>query len=328
MKPRCICAGILCADIACWPIHHLPVAGELVETEKIELCLGGCAANVALDLSRLEVPVYLSGCVGDDVFSDFVVKAVSAPGVDCSFLQKVKDNCPGTVMHVNVQGQDRRFICATGANDLYTLDEALENLITSSDFPKGEPKVFYLGGFLMLKNLENERTPKLLKKAQEHGWKTILDVVLYGNRSYKDAVLPLLPFVDVFMPNNHEGEKISGLPDSLDQAKFFADCGAKTSVITQGELGTLYYGEKEKFHAEIFPVDFVGGAGSGDAFAAGFITAMLENRSSEECVVYGSALGASCVRGISTTGSVFTKSELADFLVANRCVIKVVGSGK
>jgi len=327
MKPRCICAGILCADIACWPIHHLPVAGELVETDNIELCLGGCAANVALDLSRLEVPVYLSGCVGDDVFGDFIIKAVSAPGVDCSFLQRVANNCSSTVMHVNVQGQDRRFICATGANDLYTFDESLENLITSSDFPKGEPKVFYLGGFLMLKSLENGQTPRLLKKAQDHGWKTILDVVLYGNRSYKDAVLPLLPFVDVFMPNNHEGEKISGLSDSLKQAKFFAGCGAKTSVITQGELGTLYYGETEKFHAEIFPVDFVGGAGSGDAFAAGFITAMLENRSPEECVVYGSALGASCVRGISTTGSVFIKSELADFLVANRCEIKQLKSG-
>jgi len=161
----------------------------------------------------------------------------------------------------------------------------------------------------------------LLEKAQQLGWKTILDVVLYGNRSYKDAVLPLLPFVDVFMPNNHEGEKISGLSDSLEQAKFFAKCGAKTSVITQGELGTLYYGEKEKFRATIFPVDFVGGAGSGDAFAAGFITAMLENRSPEECVVYGNALGASCVRGISTTGSVFTKKELAEFLAANRCEI-------
>jgi len=322
MKPRCICAGILCADIACWPIHHLPIEGELIETEKIELCLGGCASNVALDLSRVGVPVYLSGCVGDDFFSDFILKAVSAPGVDCSFMQRVTKNCPGTVMHVNVQGQDRRFICATGANDLYTIDDSLETLITSTDFPKGEPKVFYLGGFLMLKSLENDRTPNLLKKAQEHGWKTILDVVLYGNRRYKDAVLPLLPFVDVFMPNNHEGEKISGMSDALEQAKFFAGRGVKTSVITQGELGTLYYGEKEKFHAGIFPVDFVGGAGSGDAFAAGFITAMLENRTAEECVVYGSALGASCVRGVSTTGSVFTQSELAGFLAANRCEIK------
>ena len=324
MKSNCICAGILCADIVCWPIHHLPVAGELVETKNIGLCLGGCASNVALDLSRQEVPVYLSGCIGDDVFSEFVVKAVSAPGVDCSFLQRITNSCPGTVMHVNVQGQDRRFICATGSNDHYTIDEKLESLITSSEYTKDESKVFYLGGFLMLKSLENERTPQLLKKAQEYGWKTILDVVLYGSRPYMDAVKPLLPYTDVFMPNNDEGAKISGLADSLEQAKYFTGFGAKSAVITQGELGTLYYSETEKFHADIYQMEFVGGAGSGDAFAAGFITAMLENRSSRECVTYGSALGASSVRAVNTTDSVFTRKELIDFLAANPCVIKDV----
>ncbi len=324
MKSRCICAGILFADVACWPIDHLPIEGELVQTEKIELCLGGCASNVALDLSRLEVPVTLSGCVGDDALSDFIVKAVGAPGVDCSFLRRIPNSCPGTAMHVNVQGQDRRFICTTGANDHYTIDERLEALIADPDISQDEPKVIYLGGFLMLKSLENERTPLFLKKAQEHGWKTILDVVLFWDRNYLDAVRPLLPYTDVFMPNDFEGKAITGLADPLDQAKFFADCGAKSSVITQGELGTLYYGPEEKFHADIFKVDFVGGAGSGDAFGAGFITAMLEGRTAEECVIYGSALGASCVRGISTTEAVFTRNELNEFLAANQCRIKSI----
>ncbi|MGL6193335.1 MAG: carbohydrate kinase family protein, partial [Thermoguttaceae bacterium] len=106
MKPRCICSGILFADIACSPIDHLPAAGELVQTDKIGIYLGGCASNVALDLSRLEVPVILSGCVGDDSLSDFILNAVSVPGVDISRVRRIANSWPGTTMCVNVQGQD------------------------------------------------------------------------------------------------------------------------------------------------------------------------------------------------------------------------------
>lgn len=324
MTPRCLCSGILFSDIACWPIDHVPAEGELVQTEKIELCLGGCASNVALDLARLDVPVHLAGCVGDDGLSDFIVKAVEHPLVDRTYLRRASNSCPGTAMHINVQGQDRRFICTTGANDLYTFDDALEKLVFGGTTDNKETKILYLGGFLMLASLENEKTPEFLKRARDHGWTTIVDVVLYGTRNYWDAVRPLLPFVDIFMPNNIEGESLSQLKDALDQAKFFTDAGAKTSVITQGELGTLYYSESDKFWTDIFKLDFVSGSGAGDAFAAGFIAAMLENRSPQECVLWGSALGASCVRGVSTTESIFSREELDRFLSENQLEVRAL----
>ena len=317
MKPRCICSGILFADIACWPIDHLPIAGELVQTDRIELNLGGCASNVALDLSRMDVPVYLSGCVGDDAISDFVVNALSVPSIDHSMLRRIANAGPGTAMHINVHGQDRRFICTTGANDEYQIGEELERILTDPGYSKDEPKVFYIGGFLMLKSLENEQTPKILQQAQRYGWKTIFDVVLYGTRPYWDAIKPFLPYVDIFMPNDYEAEKISGKCSAIEQAKFFLDGGAKAAVITQGELGTLYYSDSLKFKSTAYNVDFVSGAGSGDAFLAGYIAALLENHGPRECVKWGSALGASSVRSISTTASVFTKPDMHKFIAAN-----------
>src|SRR5207302_172872 len=47
-----LCAGIVVADHICTPIDHLPAAGELVLAERILLTIGGCAANVAVDLAR------------------------------------------------------------------------------------------------------------------------------------------------------------------------------------------------------------------------------------------------------------------------------------
>lgn len=308
----CLCSGILFADVACFPISHVPQEGELVPTEKIELNLGGCAANVATDLARLDVNVMLSGRVGDDSFSDFIIRSLSASKIDTSRIQKSVGRCPGTALHVNVREQDRRFICTTGANDDYVFDDELFKLI--ADPKLKEPKVFYLGGLFMLQALETERTPLFLKTARQNGWTTLLDVVLYGNRPYWDILKPLLPHADIFLPNDHESARITGEHAPVAQAKKFLDAGAGAVVITQGELGTFYFSGKEQFHTDVYPTNYVSGAGSGDAFDAGMIAALLEGHDHRDAVRWGSALGASCVREVSTTGGVFSRSELLDFL--------------
>ncbi len=308
----CLCSGILFADVACWPISHVPLEGELVPTERIELNLGGCAANVAMDLNRLGVDVTLSGCVGDDALSDFIVRSVSVPGIDASRVRRSTNRCPGTALHLNVKEQDRRFVCTTGANDDYVFDDELFHWIADPNLK--EPKVLYLGGFFMLRALETERTQRFLDTARQHGWTTMLDVVLNGNRPYWEILEPLLPFTDIFLPNEHEGEKIAALHDPYDQAKEFLDAGVGAAIITQGEKGTLYFSQKEQFRARVFPTNYVSGSGAGDAFDAGLIAALLEGRNHRDAVKWGSALGASCVREVSTTGGVFRKDELLAFL--------------
>jgi sugar/nucleoside kinase (ribokinase family) len=268
-----------------------------------------------MDLARLGADVTLSGCVGDDALSDFIVRSVSVPKIDASRLQRSANRCPGTGLHINVREQDRRFICTTGANDDYVFDDELFKLIADPTL-KG-PKVVYLGGFFMLRALETERTPLFLKTARQHGWTTLLDVVLYGNRPYWDILGPLLPHTDIFLPNEHEGEKIADERDPYDQAKEFLDAGVGAAIITQGETGTLYFSKKEQFRAGVYPTNYVSGAGAGDAFDAGLIAALLEGRDHRDAVRWGSALGASCVREVSTTGGVYHRSELLEFLDKN-----------
>lgn len=312
---KCICSGILYADVACHPINHVPLEGELVPTEKIELNLGGCAANVALGLSRLGVESYLTGCIGDDALSDFIERAVSVRGVDVH-LQHSKGRCPGTAMHINVKEQDRRFICTTGANDDFVFDDQLIAFLKQPT-PKDERKIFYIGGFFMLRSLENERTLEIMQTARQNGWTTLVDVVLNGERAYWDILKPILPYTDILMPNEHEGEKITDYRDPYDQARMFLQSGVKSTVITQGEGGTLYFSEQEQFQTGVYPADYVSGSGAGDAFCAGLIAAFLEGMGPLDAVRWGSAAGASCVGGIGTTETVFNKQELLEFMDAN-----------
>ncbi|MFM7151647.1 MAG: carbohydrate kinase family protein, partial [Gemmataceae bacterium] len=72
MPGSVLCAGIVVADHISSPISHLPEAGELVLADQLVLTLGGCAANFAVDLGRLDVKATVVGCVGDDIFGRVV----------------------------------------------------------------------------------------------------------------------------------------------------------------------------------------------------------------------------------------------------------------
>jgi sugar/nucleoside kinase (ribokinase family) len=279
----------------------------LVATDRIQLSMGGCAANVAVSLSRLNIPVRLSGCIGDDSFSSFLASELAHHRLDPNTLRRIEHSGPGTTMMVNVEGHDRRFISTIGANAHYELSDLPETMLE-------EVGIFYLGGFLMMPNLESRATVDYLRRVRSRGIRTVLDVVLFGDRPYWDAIAPLLPEVDYFMPNRDEAELITGLDDPLEQAKRFLEAGAGAVILTCGEEGTYYVTEQMRLHAGCYSIDFVSGAGSGDAFAAGFISGLLEEASPEDCLKWGSALGASSVRGIGTTESVFTRNEADAFI--------------
>ena len=86
--------------------------------------------------------------------------------------------------------------------------------------------------------------------------------------------------------------------------------------ITCGEQGLIALGEKT-LRADRFEVNFVDGTGSGDAFDAGYILGLLEDRSFEERLAFGSALGASCVQSLGATTGVFDRERLEEFLREN-----------
>jgi len=307
MEIDCLCMGILFADVTCAPIPRVPNEGELIVVDQIQLALGGCASNTALDLVKVGVRVGVSGCVGDDPFGRVIVEALQKGGVDTRGVHTIPGQPSACTMIINVQGQDRRFISTPGANTLFGVEHVPSEWLQQA-------KVIYVGGFFMLPKLETQETVELFRRARATGVKTVVDVVLFGPENYWDRLAPLLPEIDVFVPNDHEGAVITGLKDPLDQANRFRDAGAKTVVITMGSKGSLLVTDGLRFRAGVYPVEFVGGAGSGDAFDAGFIAGLLAGEDPAGCLRWGSALGASCVRSITTTDSVFTRPEAEKFI--------------
>lgn len=303
----CLCLGIVVADHVCQPIDHLPRSGELVLTDRTSLTLGGCAANVAVDLARLGRKTVIVGRVGEDPFGSFVTDELNRSGVDTRHLLSMPGEATSCSMIVNVAGEDRRFIHARGANGLLNGEEISSDMLRQA-------RVVYVGGYCLSDLPSPANIAAIFRRASEIGVKTVLDVVIPRPADYWPFLTPVLPWTDVFLPNRDEAEVITGESDPVRQSLRFRDAGAKAVVVTCGGEGSFTAFAAGQFRADGFRVAQVDGTGSGDAFAAGYIHGMLAGADVLECVRIGSALGASCVRAMGATTGVFNARELAEFL--------------
>ncbi len=271
------------------------------------LTIGGCAANTAVNLVKMGVRAAVVGCVGSDTFGGVVIDLLRNQGVDVSLVKVAQGKDTSQTLIVNVAGQDRRFIHTFGANaEFRPADIPLDRF--------GAARVLYLGGYLLMPKMTQAELVPVFAAARARGLQTVLDVATPGQADYLPLLEKLLPHVDVFLPNNHEAELISGAKDPLKQAELFHRLGAGTAVITMGGDGAVLVNSHVKLRAGVFSVPYVDGSGGGDAFDAGYIYGLLHGLEAEDCLRVASALGASCVRALGTTPGVFTRPECEQFL--------------
>src|SRR5947208_8960947 len=141
--PDVLCAGIIVADHVCTPVSHLPAAGELGMADGMLLTIGGCAANAAVDLAKMEVSVAIAGRVGADVFGRVVTDILRDAKVDVSCIKTSAAADTSQTLIVNVQGQDRRFIHTFGANRDFRASDIPFDMLERVN-------VLYLGGYLVM----------------------------------------------------------------------------------------------------------------------------------------------------------------------------------
>ncbi len=235
-------------------------------------------------------------------------------GVDASRVRLSESAETSQTLIINVANEDRRFIHTFGANGEFA----------PADIGDANCKVLYLGGYLLMPNLRQDEVATVFAAARSKGIKTVLDVAVPSPGDYLGRLEKLLPHVDVFLPNNHEGELITGFKDPVRQAETFCRLGAGTTVITMGGEGAVLVSDTARLRSGVFRVPFVDGSGGGDAFDAGYIYGLLHKMGPEDCLRYASALGASCVRAIGTTPGVFTQAECEAFLKANTLKVQSI----
>lgn len=305
-----LCAGLVVADFVGAPIAAMPDSGRLVKTPRIEMAIGGCAANTAIDLSKLDARVGIVGLVGTDAMGRFSREALEREHVSCDYLGVSETTQTSATLIVNVQGEDRRFIHAVGANAEFTGETLTAEVLQQC-------RILCVGGFALNPKLSGANVRQAFRTARKLGVTTALDVVIGDPGPAWEMLQEVLPETDLFLPNQDEGRLILGVDDPVEQARRFHAAGAGAVIITRGGEGSIFYDGRDMYEAAAYPVEQVDGTGGGDAFVAGFLYGLLKQAKPVECLAYGAAMGASCVRAAGATTSVFRRDELEAYVLGH-----------
>lgn len=307
-RPRVLCAGILVADLVVPPLPELPAPGQLAPSEDFLLASGGCAANVAVSLSRLGIPSAVAGCVGADIFGDFLEDELRASGVDTRGLHRLREHGTSKTVILPVVGEDRRFVHTFGANAAFTVEHVDRSMLADCD-------VFYLGGYLILPAASAPALAQLYADARAQGARTVLDVVVPRDAEVSiESVREILPHVDFFVPNEDEARALTGEAEPHRQTARLVEAGSGTVIVTRGTAGAVLRSRDELLEVPAPRVESIDQSGAGDAFSAGLIAGVLAGWDARRTVRFASVVGASATTALGCTAGVFSRAEADAFM--------------
>ncbi len=291
------CIGILVADVFASNVVKLPEKGKLDLIDSVSLFMGGCAANAAVDMSRLGLNVAVLGKVGNDGFGKFLQESLAMERVNVSGVRESK--CLGTsssIVTVDPDGE-RSFLHYAGANGELGSEDIHWDILRDS-------KIVFVGGALLMDKFDGKPCASLLKKAREEGLYTALDTAWDMRGRWMTVLESCLEHLDLFMPSYEEAVKLSNRTEPEKIADFFLTKGVKTVVIKLGKKGCFIKSNKGESHTIPTYTRFqaVDTTGAGDSFVAGFLTGLAKGWSLYDCGKLANAVGTHCVmaRGAST----------------------------
>lgn len=294
-------------------ISKYPAEGELTKILSVSLAVGGCVPNTGIDIKKVatDINVKAVGIVGKDAEGDFAVESLVKNGVDSSFVKR--GNLPTSFTEVmSVIGSQRTFFAYPGA----CADFGYEDI----DFENIDVKMLHLGYFLLLDKIDNGDGKRILKKAQEMGIKTSIDIVSENSDRYS-LVEDCLKYTDNVIINEHEAGMLTGIepkPENLEEiVKKIKEMGVKERVIIHmPEIG-ICLSDNGYFElpSPSLPDGFIKGkTGAGDAFCAGALIGIYREMDEESILALATKTAAISLSSFDATGGVVSESEINKIL--------------
>jgi sugar/nucleoside kinase (ribokinase family) len=302
--------GLYILDVLGRPVTRIPDRGNVEFIDEIRLTVAGTAGGTVVDAAKLGLNCLAVGAVGDDEKADFVLATLAKFGVDTAGMQRLKGvPTSATILNVRPNG-DRPALHVRGASDHFDVPAAAYDQVF--DAP-----IVHLGGTGLLKRLDGEPSRILLAEAKKRGRIVTFDLIA-ANAQTIGIVEPLLPYIDYFMPSIEEAKDMSGQATPEDCARFYLDKGAACCVFTLGGDGAFYaHKDGTRLKVPAYDITVVDTTGCGDAFDAGFITALHHKMDPETGIRFAQAAAALVATGLGSDAGIVsfedTKARMASW---------------
>lgn len=282
-------------------VAHIPVAGETILGDGLELIPGGKGANQACAAGRLGASVVMLGAVGTDSNADTVVRSLTEAGVDTARIIRRKNSNTGTALIcVNADG-DNSIVVIPGANATLTEQDIDRNtdLLKACDI------------LILQMEIPIRTVLYAAQKAKAYGKYVILDPAPAPEHFPQE----LYQYVDILKPNETELGILTGISHAekhLEEAvEILKACGVSNVIVTLGEKG-VYIKEENRaaFRLAAKRVQAVDTTAAGDSFTAALAVMLSEGSSLVDAAEFANVAAAVVVTRKGAQSSIPTKEEV------------------
>lgn len=220
-------------------LDRLPGPGEFAQSFRNIERPGGTAANSAIAIATAGIETGFAGYVGDDHLSNQLMATLQESEIKNLHIQHLS----GPPSHVAI------YIEKSGERTIIGLSEDRLDVVTlaGADLQAGDIVIFQLW---------REHFRKDYDLARAAGC-----IIVVGIEALSSDIS-----ADVVIGSESDTAQFSDLTQYLNRFE--------RVVITHGAQGATEYSSSGKFHAPALKVDAIDATGAGDAFLAGYITAM------------------------------------------------------
>ncbi|HVT12858.1 MAG TPA: carbohydrate kinase family protein [Fimbriimonadaceae bacterium] len=278
---------------------------------------GGAPYNVLLDLARLgaDFPLEAIGLIGEDEAGQYILDDCQANGIDTRQLATTGAAPTSYTLVMVVEGSGRRtFFHQRGANAL--LGPA------HFDFSATSASHFHYGYLLLLDALDaadgefGTKAARVLAAAKEAGLTTSVDLVSEDSDRFGRIVPSALRYADFAFMNEFEASRLTGLdlthPDPDLAGRAYESLGYSGTLLIHwpdgaascSPSGTVWQGR-----VLLPPERIASVAGSGDAFAAGYLLGYLRGYEERRRLRLGVCCAAASITDYTCCGGVVPEAE-------------------
>ena len=269
--------------------------GEKFVVEDLVQDVGGGACNSAVGFSRLGLNTAIWARVADDPAGDFVLRRLKEEKVFLDFVELVEGGTTSLSTILVDETGERSIIMYRAQND--ELDPK------KIDFEK-----MFETQWLFVAELTGNPTPLIefiAKECQEKKVKLVFVPGLEQLEQGVEALREILKKTEVLIFNDYEAGKLLGLPEADSKSEKVVEgmleelCrfGVKTAVITKDVDGAQAFDGKYFYTHPAPEVEKrVDTTGAGDAFAAGFVGALIKGQNVEQALELGTRNAGSVIQ--------------------------------
>lgn len=266
-------------------VNRIPSPGETIIGGDIATIPGGKGANQAVAASKMDCSVSMVARVGADAYGQGLLEQLGRNNVDTSRVITSQGVSSGTaVILVSREGQNS-IVVSPGAN----------GQVSNADIQDSLEMIKQAKLVLLQHEIPIEVVAYTAALAKQNGVKVILNPA-----PVKDIPENFLINVNILIPNQVEAEALSGIPvvdiaSAKKAALKIQQMGPETVIITMGGQGASLLHREEFVYHPALQVDVVDTTAAGDAFIAGFASALLHQVPIQEALKFAIASGALAV---------------------------------